>query len=233
MRPLNDITIYPSITLLISQQERSDLNFASNFIADYYHNSLDGYKPVKTAKISIWVDNQSPTNDYHFAGAVCLIHATMNVDQYRRLNKYERYSYLLKLMHKAILRTSKQLGWDLQVFDKAYERVKNSNYLFARNYGRKTSRDRKKTVDIILEKSELETVLKLAIQSDGNEKTVDLFSKKNWYWYDSVYKIIKQCKWIDTDRFGYQPKNSKHFVYYSLSKGEVISNLTYHELQHV
>jgi hypothetical protein len=55
-RPLSDITIYYHGTLIKNTPEGSEFKKTINFISDFYHNFLEGYKPPKTSRITLHVD---------------------------------------------------------------------------------------------------------------------------------------------------------------------------------
>ena len=57
---------------------------------------------------------------------------------------------------------------------------------------------------------------------DGDHKTIKLFDKRNWWWYDSIYKLVKTNKWFDNDRFGIYHKPSDSAVWYSLKNKKVV-----------
>jgi hypothetical protein len=54
-RPLYDITIYYHGTLIKNTPEDQEFHRTLNYISDFYHNSLDGYKPPKTSRITLHV----------------------------------------------------------------------------------------------------------------------------------------------------------------------------------
>lgn len=225
MWPLDDITVYYYGSKIKDAPEDWTFRNTINYISDYYHNSLEGYKPPKTGRICISIEDEITTLEPNYFGAICTVYTTMNEETYLKLNKPEQYKYLLDLIHDVLLRTAGQLNWNKTVFESAYRKVMNSNFQFERAYDQKKSRDQKKIATAILHKTEDRAIIKVKIEADGTVNEVTILDKKNWFWYDSSYKIAKACKWIDKDTFGYSPKNSDKYAFYSLERKEVETNM--------
>ena len=225
MWPLSDITVYYYGTKIKDTPEDWTFRKALNYISDYYHNSLDGYKPPKTGRICITINDELTTSEPDYFGSICIVYTTMDEEKYLELDKVEQYKYLLDLIHDVIIRTVNQLNWDKAIFKSAYQKVKNSNFQFEKSYDKKKSRDRKKIATVVLRKTEDRAVIKVKIETNESVNEVIIVDKRNWYWFDSSYKIAKACKWIDKDKFGYAPKNSDKYVFYSLEKKEIETNM--------
>lgn len=228
MAPLSDITVYYYGTKIFDTPPGWPFNKSANYIADFYHNSLNGYKPPKTARICIRIDDQLAMNQADYFGALCEVYTTMDEELYLTLPKIDQYNYLLNLIHKSVSKTAHQFDWDIEFFNIAFDRVKNSNFKFIKEYEPKNSRDRKNMGQAILSKSEDSANLVLRIE--GNKfHEVELIKKKNWYWFDSSYEIAKSCKWIDSNKFGYQNKKTGKFAFYSIESETVETNMKFEE----
>ena len=55
--PLYDITIYYNGNVIKDAPEDWDFRRTANYIADFYHDRLNGYKPTKTGRICIHLDS--------------------------------------------------------------------------------------------------------------------------------------------------------------------------------
>ncbi|MCV9385490.1 hypothetical protein [Reichenbachiella ulvae] len=228
MWPLTDITVYYYGTNI--QDTPKDWTFRKtvNYISDFYHNSLNGYKPPKTARICIRVDDQLAKGQADHFGALCQIYTTMNEQFYLTLSKIDQYNYLLNLIHESVSKAAHQFNWDIEVFNSAFNRVKNSNFKFIKEYDSKNSRDRKNTGQAILSKTEDTAKIILRIKGDRSQE-IELIQKKNWFWYDSSYEIAKLCKWIDNNKFGYMNKKTGKFAYYSITSKALDTNMKFEE----
>lgn len=74
-------------------------------------------------------------------------------------------------------------------------------------------------------KTEDRATLKIRITTEGGTSEAVLFNKKNWYWWDSSYRIAANCKWIYEDSFGYKSKTTDEFIYYSIREDKVKKNM--------
>ncbi|AHM59260.1 hypothetical protein D770_04965 [Flammeovirgaceae bacterium 311] len=226
MWPLTDITVYYYGTKI--QDTPKDWTFRKmvNYVSDFYHNSLNGYKPPKTARICIRVDDQLAKTDADYFGAICQVYTTMDELTYLTLDKIEQYRYLLNLIHKSVTKTAHQFNWDITVFNTAFDRVQDSEFKFIKEYETKASRDRKNTGQAILIKTEDRANINIIIEG-SIFKEIGLIEKKNWYWFDSSYEIAKSCKWFDKTKFGYINKKTGKFAYYSLETETLESNIQF------
>ena len=228
MWPLKDITVYYHGTKIKDAPEDLTFRKTVNYISDFYHNSLDGYKPPKTARICIRIEDQPYKKEPEYFGAICEIQTKMNEEIYLSLDKTNQYEYLLDLIHNTLTQVGRQLNWNLEIFDSAYSRIKNSNFEFTRHYEVKQSRNKKNKAQTILTKTE--SNLNISILLKGSiSKEVKLLEKKNWFWYDSSYDIAKSCKWIDKNKFGYTNKECDKFIYYSLENDSIESNMQFND----
>ncbi|KAA3437926.1 hypothetical protein [Rufibacter hautae] len=225
MWPLTDITVYYDGTKIKDTPFDWEFRKAVNFISDYYHNSLAGYKPPKTGRICIHIKEAMFLQEPWYFGAICTLSTTMNEEQYLRLTKKEQYRYLLDLIHNTVMEAAGTLSWDKSVFESAYSSILNSDFVFEKPQKEKKSTNRKSSGVAVLAKTEDKASLKVRITTEGGTSESVLFNKKNWYWWDSSYKIAANCKWIDEDSFGYKSKTTDEFVYYSIREGKVKMNM--------
>jgi hypothetical protein len=77
-RPLYDITIYYHGTLIKKTPEDLEFHRTLNYISDFYHNSLDVYKPPKTSRITLHVGPNISLAGSRYFGAICIYDKIFN-----------------------------------------------------------------------------------------------------------------------------------------------------------
>ena len=222
-RPLSDITIYYYGHLIKKTPEGSEFKKTVNFISDFYHNFLEGYKPPKTSRITLHVGPTISLAGPRYLGAICIYNKIFNEEEYLSLSKHGRYKYILDLLHFAVLELSETYGWDKSVFIKSYNHIIASQFKFERVYPKKTSRDKKSTGQVLLTKNVNQSILSIQIQSGGKTINKILIEKKNWFWDDMIYEYSKTCKWLDNTKFGINYYHRQ--CYYSMQDDTVFNNL--------
>jgi hypothetical protein len=223
--PLQDITIYYRGSVIKDAPEDWDFRRTVNYITDFYHDRLHGYKPPKTGRICIHL---GPTKDWdkpHYFGAICSFDNIIDEEKYLTLSKLEKYKYILDLLHKTITELADIYDWDKSVFINAQNHILESGFKFEKHYPEKKSKDRKHVGQIILIKTEEKSSLLVQMKTGDNTTRQVLLEKNNWYWYDSSYNMAKSCKWLDNSSFGLY-KNGQN-CYYSLESNEIINDLTF------
>ncbi len=227
MWPLTDITIYSSGSKILDAPKDWTFRRRANFISDYYHHLLEGYKPPRTARICILLNFELGNAGLVRDGALCSFNTTMNEDEYLKQSQVGQYRVLLDLVHSSCVEAGSIEGWNLEIFTTAYKKILDSGFAFRQEYPRKKSRDRKNTAMAILEKNEEKARVLLEIQTPTKLHQQQIIEKRNWFWFDSTYEIARECKWIDNDSFGWKAKGAKNHSYYSVSSETVKSNLEF------
>ncbi len=224
--PLQDITIYYFGTAIKDAPQDWDFRNTVNYIADFYHNSLNGYKPPKTGRICIVLGAYKNWDTPNYFGSICKFNGIIDEDKYLSLSKIEQYRYILDLLHTTIMEIGEVYKWEKAPFNMAYDHVIHSNFQFEKRYPVKQSRDRRHTGQIILRKT-AETATLNAVITGTEIKEVVLIEKRNWHWYDTTYKMALSCKWIDNLCFGFLKDNK--YSFFELTENRVINNLQFGE----
>jgi len=225
MTPLTDITIYFNKNWIENTLDARDFQLKLNYLMDFYHRNLDGYKPPKTSRISIeLVDTKDKENQFYF-GSILRIYAYFNLGEFLKINDENKLKYLLDLLHKLLIEFAIKNNWEINIFKNSYDLILSSKFNFIKRFDLKESRDKKTKGQAIITKTTTESKLTIQLSSETNSKFINLITKANTYWFDSIYKIASNCKWIDNDKFGYKPKHSLIYSYYSISDNNVISNM--------
>jgi hypothetical protein len=229
MWPLTDITIYYDGLKIPSLPEDADFSRKKNYICDFYHRMLNGYKPPKTGRICIHIDKELKWDEPNYFGAICSIANVIDEDRYLSLQQLEKYQYILNIVHSSCLTLARTYDWNTSVFENAYEHVRQSNFKFVLDYPQKKSRDEKTIAYVQVEKTEETSSLYLAFIMADKTKKIKVVEKKNWFWYDSIYKLAERSKWLDSSTFGVYLKDNSKFVYYSLQDDVIIGKIEYGE----
>lgn len=225
--PLYDIAIYYDGNVIKDAPDDWDFRKTVNYIADFYHDRLNGYKPKKTGRICIHLGPAKNWDAPNYSGAVCSYDNIINENKYLSLSKKEKYRYILDLLHSTVTEIADTYNWDRSVFNDAYNHILESDFTFEKHYPEKRSKDKKHQGQVILTKTEDRSTLSVLIKSGDITKREILLEKRNWYWYDSTYALAKNAKWLDNSSFGLYKKGKN--CYFSIAKNKTISNLTFGE----
>jgi hypothetical protein len=222
MRPLSDITIYELGINIPKPPYDFTYRKEMNFVSELYHSKLYGYKPQRTSRICLNANQNKKDWDSYCNGSIVHINSFFDAEKFLSLTKIKRYNYLLDFIQSSVIKLSEYYNWDRKVFENAYKEVKASNFVLLISSGKKKSRDRKKIAEAILEKDELVSSLSFKITILNKEKTIKVIEKGNTYPMDETNFLLKKCKWIDNDKFGYQPLNKSEYLYYDFSRDTLV-----------
>jgi hypothetical protein len=221
--PLDDITIYYHGNLIKDEPFDNDFRRIANYVSDFYHSSLNGYKPPKTGRICIHFTHQLDNSVPKYFGSIRSHEKIIDEIKYLSLTKHEKHKYILELLHLAILEIASIDKWDKTVFENAYKIILENDFRFEKFYPEKKSLDRKYIAQPIVLKTEEKSILKISIKSEDLTANEILIEKRNWFWYDSIYNFAKACKWIDKNSFGIY-KGDKN-CFYSLTEHRIVNDL--------
>ena len=225
--PLVDITIYYHGQTIKDTPEYGDFSQILNYIADFYHDRLNGYKPARTGRLCIELSPVKKMDKPSYFGAICSYDNVIDEQKYLNLTEQGKYKYILDLLHSTVSEISALYNWEQSAFDNAYNQIIESKFKFERFFPVKKSKDKKHTGQIILTKTKDTSTLTIVITSRELEKKEILLEKRNWYWYDSIYMMAKSCKWIDNSSFGIR-KEGKN-CYFSIDDNKIVNDLTFAE----
>lgn len=218
----SDITLYCPTAYSVGTREYYEEKALQNYISDLYIICMRGYKPPNTTRVCIQPSFYNIWDKSWKNGSIISTAVYFDYDLYSRLKVQEKYRHILDTIHQTMLQLSEEYNWEKSVFEKSYEEVITNNFLFKIDYPIKMSRDRKKYANISLIKTETTSIINALIISEGKKLSIKLIEKKNWWWYDSAYQIVKSSKWFDNDKFGLTYKPLNWNVWYSLKDDAVI-----------
>ncbi|MDR6196089.1 hypothetical protein [Siphonobacter sp. SORGH_AS_0500] len=215
--PLTDITIYEGLIKREKEALRDRFREISVFVCDLYHYRLNGYKPPKTSRICLTVEEDLPDVGFSF-GSIHSMSIRINGQDFFNRNTQEQLDMVLDTVHRSCLLLSDQFGWDKRPFQNAYQSILNDNYNFIIRYPPKKSRDRKVNLTVVVEKNITESVLKLEVQTANGTVIDKIVSKLNGGCCDSIYVLAKNTKWINSDTIGFFLLDKKRYISYSLTE---------------
>jgi hypothetical protein len=220
--PFSDITLYTPTPHKAGTPEYWENTSLQNFVSDLYVQKMCGYKPPNTNRISVQPAYYDTWKKPWKFGSINNIAPYYSFSAFNTLNKNRKYQYVLNLIQRVMLELSDEYQWDKTVFEKAYKEVIKSNFLFTINYPSKLSRDKKKSANLCIEKTETVTSVFVIIQTNGSTVKTKLFDKNNEWWYDCTYLLARHCKWYDTDKFGISyTKKANIKIWYSIKDNKV------------
>jgi hypothetical protein len=222
MFPFTDITLYCSSPHKVGTDQYNEFSALVNYVSDLYVQCMHSYKPPNTSRVSLQVAPDKMWDRSWKNGSVVLAANYFHYDKFETLKKREKYQYILDIIQDSMLELSKEYFWDKSVFERAYEEVLKTDFTFNIYYPLKESRDKKKKAQIILSKTEFFTQVFCKLILENEILDVILFEKKNWWWYDSAYKLAKNNKWFDSQRFGISYKPAKLNIWYSITSEKVV-----------
>jgi len=239
---LNDITIYTENTKLEDISANSDFRLNANFISDYYHSRLDGYKPPKTGRICLILH---PLSQQHigkqiiYTGAICQIYVPIDEQKYLHLSDHERYAYLLEILHSACIQAGGHLQWDKTIFKKAYESIISDKFVFSKTYESRLNRNRKYSARVLIRKTRELSKLYCQILSCDNTLISEslLIEKQNWSCNDPIYKVALTAKWFNNCEYGISVPEATESVVreisFSVENNEVVNRIVPRRRNHL
>jgi len=220
-RPFSDITLYTPTPHKSTTPEYWEQTSLENFVSDLYVQKMNGYKPPNTTRITIQPGFHDIWKRTWKNGSIIAIAPYYDYNEYATLDKRGKYQYILDLIQVATLQLSEEYKWDKTVFENAYKDVIECGFKFKINYPSKMTRDKKKSANIIIEKTEIITSVYASIGVDSSPLKIKLLDKQNEWWYDYVYILARYSKWFDRDRFGIGYRKGRIDIWYSIEKNEV------------
>ncbi len=219
--PFTDITLYAPTELKVGTPEFNNEVSLQNFVSDLYVQKMYGYKPPKTSRVTLQPAYHEIWNRTWKNGSIISIAPYFNYNEYKNLDKKSKYHYILDIVHNSMMKLSEEYSWNKMIFEKAYQEILESDFLFRIEYPIKISRDKKKTANLVIEKTETISSIYLNIKVNELLSQVKLFDKKNTFWYDGIYSFAKNSKWFDSDSFGINYKKKKTQIIYSIKENKV------------
>ena len=200
--PFSDITLYAPSVHPPDTPEYRDETFLQNFVCDLYVQRMNGYKPPNTSRVTLQPGFYGVWNHPWKNGSIVAIAPAFSREEFDAFDTGGKYRYVLETIQWSMLQLCNEYHWDVTVFERAYDSVLASKFVFRTDYPSKLSRDRKHSGGLRIEKTETLTTVSAVIRADSVSTVVKLLDKKNWWCMDSVYQYPKFTRWFDSDNYG-------------------------------
>jgi hypothetical protein len=207
----HDITLY----YLSENGNDKDVAVRNCLISDLYIDFLDGYKPKGTSRISADIGSADRIKGYF--GSILSAEVKFNDTEYLSSPPDVRNKIVLDTIHRVAILGAKKYGWDKGVFDNAYCKVLECNFIYKKELKKKFSKDKKHQASLLLEKNGEWTMISASFYDFNGEflKSVALLKSFQSSWF---YEKIKSNKWFNNLEFGIYTKNNELVIKASLGK---------------
>jgi hypothetical protein len=205
-----DITLYH----LSENSDGKDFAVRNNLISDLYIDFLDGYKPKGTTRISVDIGSEDHIKGYF--GSILCAEVAFNEKEYWLSSSVERNKIVLDTIHRVAILSAEKYGWDKVVFDRAYRKVVDCDFIYKKELKKKLSKDKKHQAGLLLEKNGESTMISVNFYNFKGEflKSVLLLKSFQSAWF---YKNISTHKWFNNLEFGIYTKNDELIIKASLA----------------
>lgn len=207
---LNDITLYYP-----DSKRKNKFTPKQNLVSDLYIRFLEGYKPPKTTRISVDLSNETDSI-IGFFGSILVAKAQFNKEEFWNLSDHGQNLMILKTIHRIALICCSKYEWNKEIFEKSYNKVIQSKFLYAFEHKRKHSKSRKFKAALYVQKDEICTTISVTFYDklDRKIKTIELFkSFQNPMFYSH---LIQNNKWFSNTEFGVHAFNGEFTIRASL-----------------
>jgi len=188
----------------LDHEKKRTFNTSGNTVSSLFDSCLNrNYKNL----VKIRVDLTNKKDFYLFSepcqvSPICHIDRSFNFDNYFKQSKLERRKTILETLYASIKDMCEKLGYDLEPFTRAYEKVKELNYINKYIHGKLTlSRKRTHKAGIEIEVNE-EAATIAVLFTDRNEKPIHKVVIMNTLpHYMFIYRAIHKGKWISAKEY--------------------------------
>jgi len=230
--PLSDITIYYEGLDSKEAPETpiTEARTTINYVCDFYHKMLMGYKPPKTGRICIHLAKEKKWDETWYFGSICHISGTIDENKYLSADGTDRLKYILEILHQLCLELCNIYSWNKEIFERSYHKMLDQNFIFIFVYPFKKSVDKRIMARVVIEKTIQTSTLFVEFVKSDTTKKILLFAKRNWYWYDTIYDLAKNAKWLTKNAYGVSSKRTRKFGYYSIEDDIIIGDLKFTDI---
>lgn len=205
-RKLNDITLYYSPT----GERAKKFTVRQNLISSLYTHFLGSYKPLRTSRISITLDEIDSAGEYF--GSILSPSAKFDKELYWKLSEGDKNRVILETIHRVVLLCAKKYGWDITVFENAHVKVLKSNFRYEIEKQKKQSKDKKYKAAIQVSKNLDSTTISVAFYDKSNNflKSVEILKS---FQHEMFYgKMIRNSRWFNNTEFGIYTTNDELII---------------------
>jgi hypothetical protein len=209
---LDDITLYYYPLGDLSKK----FTVKQNVVSDLYVQFLNGYKPPKTSRISVTLDD----NDYirGYFGSILTVDAQFDKDNYWTLSEEQKNLTILNIVHRIALQCADKYNWEKGIFQDAYDNVLKVDFKYEFEGEKKISKDRQHKAAIQLKKDETCTTITVIFYDRSGNKIKSVELLKSFQHVMFYGNILKKIKWFNSRAFGWYTTNEEITIIASLDK---------------
>ncbi len=188
----------------IDIEKKKKFNIGANAISSLFDRCLNKqYKGLVKILIELTDKNIYYTFDKPSkVSPFCHIVQSFNFSYYFAQNKLERRKIILETLYDSIKKMCQQLNYDLEPFTKAYQKVKELNYINKYIHGKMIfAKNRKHKAGIEIEVNEDVATISTLFTDKNNKPLLKLGLLKTLPHYMFIYRIIHKGKWISTSEY--------------------------------
>jgi hypothetical protein len=197
---LQDITLYYNFD---NDEVKRRFSTRANVVSDLYVHFLEGYKPAKTSRISVTLKSEGMNlnEPVHF-GSILNADAILNKEKFWQQNEAVQKEIILNTIHQTAIGCADKFKWDKEVFHRAYQKVKDADFIFKVETNAKLSPDKKLKAALAIEKTEEKTIISANFYDHAGKllTTIPLFdSFQNEMFYGA---LVRNFQWFSNSEFG-------------------------------
>ena len=210
---LYDITLYYKGSGEIAKE----FAMKQNLVSDLYVQYLNGYKPPKTTRISVNLDDQDEVRGY-CGSSILSVYAHFDKDEFWTLTNEEQKISILSTVHRIALLCADKYDWDKEIFESAYKKVIEVDFKYEFKFKKKSSPNRQYKACLQLNKNEKYATLSV-IFFDKSEHEIKVVELLKTFQHEMFYgNFIKKNKWLNNQDFGVYSRNEEIVIKASLDK---------------
>lgn len=215
---LQDITLYYYFE---NDEFRKRFTLRQNVVSALYVYFLNGYKPPKTTRISITLkDKGERLNEPIHHGSILNADALINREKFWTENNDNQKQIILETIHNTTLECANKFGWDNEVFNQAYIKVKEAEYVYKTETESKLSPDKRIKAKLEIEKIEEKTIISSNFYNAEDKllTTIKLFES---FQHEMFYGgLVKNFKWFNNSEFGVYSKTRELKIVGDINTGQ-------------
>ncbi|MES2379080.1 MAG: hypothetical protein V4553_20990 [Bacteroidota bacterium] len=195
-----------------------DFAYRNNLVSSLYIDFLDGYKPKGTTRMSVDIGDEDRINSYF--GSILSAEVAFNKERYSLSSPEDQNKIILDTIHRIAILSAEKHEWDKTIFQLAYKRVIESEFIYKKELKKKLSKDRKYRASIFLEKNGEFATISVNFYNANNNflKSVELLRSFDDEWFYG--RLISNNKWFDNLQFGMHSKNNEIIIQASVDRAE-------------
>ncbi len=215
---LHDITLY----YYFEQDEfKKRFTLKQNIVSALYVYFLKGHKPHKTTRISITLKEKGArVNEPIHHGSILNADALIDREEFWLESNDIQKQIILDTIHKTTLECADKLGWDKEIFNQAYIKVKEANFIFKVESDSKLSPNRKVKAKLEIEKIEEKTIVRSNFY-DSEDKLLTSIKLFESFQHEMFYeRLVRNFKWFNNNEFGVYSKTGELKIIADITTGQ-------------